>query len=216
MKSILQQHKTVFILYVSLVVCLLLIKLNFQKEAIFLWINSHHNPFLDFLFTVFTYIGDGVFFLLVIFLFLFIKFRDAILGMIIYLISSEIAQILKRVFFYDVPRPKKYFENIQDLHFVDGMKIHSMMSFPSGHTTAAFALFVFLSFVINKNWVSIFLLAMAVLAGYSRIYLGQHFFEDVFAGSIIGVFSAFIVIYFFERSEWTKGDWAYRKINLKK
>ncbi|MBS1933411.1 MAG: phosphatase PAP2 family protein, partial [Bacteroidetes bacterium] len=33
----------------------------------------------------------------------------------------------------------------------------------------------------------------AVLVGYSRVYLGQHFVQDVFFGSIIGVVSALIV-----------------------
>ena len=36
---------------------------------------------------------------------------------------------------------------------------------------------------------------MAILVGYSRIYLSQHFFEDVYAGSIIGVVIT-IIVYF--------------------
>lgn len=37
----------------------------------------------------------------------------------------------------------------------------------------------------------------AVLVGYSRIYLGQHFLEDVIAGIITGVASAILVEYLF-------------------
>jgi membrane-associated phospholipid phosphatase len=33
---------------------------------------------------------------------------------------------------------------------------------------------------------------MAALVGYSRIYLGQHFMDDVLAGSVIGVVSAIV------------------------
>ncbi|MEJ7660925.1 MAG: phosphatase PAP2 family protein [Hymenobacter sp.] len=39
--------------------------------------------------------------------------------------------------------------------------------------------------VKDKRWGYVFLL-LAALAAYSRVYLAQHFVEDVFAGSILG------------------------------
>ena len=36
---------------------------------------------------------------------------------------------------------------------------------------------------------------IALLVGYSRVYLSQHFFEDVYVGSIIGV-SVTLVVYY--------------------
>ena len=37
---------------------------------------------------------------------------------------------------------------------------------------------------------SVIVLAVALLAGLSRIYLVQHFFQDVYAGAILGVLLA--------------------------
>ena len=37
-------------------------------------------------------------------------------------------------------------------------------------------------------------LLLATLGGYSRIYLSQHFLEDVLAGSVIGVASILVLI----------------------
>ena len=38
---------------------------------------------------------------------------------------------------------------------------------------------------------------IALLVGYSRIYLAQHFFEDVYIGSILGTVCAMLVAWLF-------------------
>jgi membrane-associated phospholipid phosphatase len=38
------------------------------------------------------------------------------------------------------------------------------------------------------------LLTLAFAVGYTRVYLSQHFFEDVLAGSFLGVFSVALTI----------------------
>ncbi len=70
---------------------------------------------------------------------------------------------------------------------------HIHHSFPSGHATAAFALFFCLGFLAEKkiNEVIFFLLALTV--AFSRVYLSQHFFEDITAGSFIAVFFSSLV-----------------------
>jgi membrane-associated phospholipid phosphatase len=60
-------------------------------------------------------------------------------------------------------------------------------SFPSGHTVTAFSTAVVLTYLAkNKNWGVLFLV-VAIMVGYSRMYLSEHFFEDVTAGSVLGV-----------------------------
>jgi membrane-associated phospholipid phosphatase len=97
--------------------------------------------------------------------------------------------------FFDRERPKLYFEAFDgvQLHFVDGVSVHSFHSFPSGHTATAFcAMLCFAVLCRKRPWLSAVFFALSALTGYSRIYLSQHFTEDVLAGSIVGVIAALV------------------------
>jgi undecaprenyl-diphosphatase len=65
-------------------------------------------------------------------------------------------------------------------------------SFPSGHTTAAFATATAMSLSYNKWYITIPSFAYAGFVGYSRMRLGMHYGTDVFGGIIIGVGSGLI------------------------
>ncbi|RZK40560.1 MAG: phosphatase PAP2 family protein, partial [Hymenobacter sp.] len=72
------------------------------------------------------------------------------------------------------------------LHIVEGVVMGTLKSFPSGHSTSAFSVFLLLTLLVkNKRWGYVFLL-LAAAAAYSRVYLAQHFVEDVYAGSLLG------------------------------
>jgi membrane-associated phospholipid phosphatase len=43
-----------------------------------------------------------------------------------------------------------------------------------------------LAFVSSKNGMKLLFLALALLTAYSRVYLSQHWLQDVTAGSFIG------------------------------
>jgi membrane-associated phospholipid phosphatase len=65
-------------------------------------------------------------------------------------------------------------------------------SFPSGHTSSAFANAMALS-LINKKWyVIVPAFTCASLVGYSRMHLGVHYPTDVFVGAALGVGSAWL------------------------
>lgn len=66
-------------------------------------------------------------------------------------------------------------------------------SFPSGHTTEAFAFVTSLSIVSPKKRISLPLYLWAFLVGYSRIYLGVHYPSDVFAGMLLGISTSLII-----------------------
>ena len=68
---------------------------------------------------------------------------------------------------------------------VMGQHMESDKSFPSGHTTAAFASMVPL-FILGKKKISWLALVFAVMMGISRIYLGVHYASDVLGGIVVG------------------------------
>lgn len=75
-------------------------------------------------------------------------------------------------------------------------------SFPSGHTTAIFALTTPLMlhstlFVMSGLLITVCIIA-AVSVAWSRMYLGLHYPSDVMAGGIIGTSSAYIVNHYYQ------------------
>ncbi len=85
-----------------------------------------------------------------------------------------------------VARPRPYtHDNYRALWELVGMRTESDKSFPSGHTTAAFATMmpVFLAGNRKKSWTAFI---FAFLMGFARIYLCVHYPTDVIAGIIVG------------------------------
>ncbi|MBS1917672.1 MAG: phosphatase PAP2 family protein [Bacteroidetes bacterium] len=163
-----------------------------SKTGSFIWLNFYHNKMLDWFFIVYTNVGDGLF-AIAIFLLLLLLRRPLPGWEIVFtfLLSGLIAQIVKNIF--PMPRPKTLLGDSGYSHFIDGVTHVGNASFPSGHSATAFGVALILSlFEKNKKRSMLYFFA-AVLVGYSRVYLGQHFVQDVFFGSIIGVVSALIV-----------------------
>ncbi|NTW34473.1 MAG: phosphatase PAP2 family protein [Bacteroidetes bacterium] len=65
-------------------------------------------------------------------------------------------------------------------------------SFPSGHTTVAFAAATSLSLNFPKAYVIVPAYIWAGSVAYSRMHLGVHYPSDVLAGIVIGVGSSFL------------------------
>jgi membrane-associated phospholipid phosphatase len=185
-KDVLYQIRLFFIPYLAVLCVCLAIKLNFSREAIYFAVNSRNFPLADTLAPYFTDMGNGVTVIVLSAILLLYNYRAAFLMFTSWAVTSILAQIVK--FIFDAPRPKLYFKDqLNRIHFVKGVDMLSLHSFPSGHTTTAFsAALVILYLTKNKKWAPMLLL-LAILIGYSRMYLSEHFFEDVVAGSVIGV-----------------------------
>ena len=190
----LDAYKSFFYLYAVFLITLGMALLTYSKEETFLFVNAHVSPWADLVFRGVTGLGDGLFFVLVTLALALYRYRLALLGLLIFLSSSLIAQLLKHTLFDGFMRPIGVFGKESGLHIVEGVTLHAFNSFPSGHTTTAFALalFLVLTFQLRKTgWV---LVLLASLVGYSRVYLVQHFPIDVYFGSILGVLTC-IVLY---------------------
>ena len=194
MKQIFQKNLPFFIPYIIIWLVVLGIVLTTSKLQQMQWINSHNNLWGDWFFYATTQLGEGWFWAAIIILFLFIGFEKALILGASLLLSTLISSSTK--LYFDTIRPIGFFEKEKlTWHFVDGVSINLHQSFPSGHTTTAFAIFMMLTlFVKNKKW-GFLLVILAWLTGYSRTYLFQHFPVDVLAGSLIGVFSS-VLVYF--------------------
>ncbi len=88
-----------------------------------------------------------------------------------------------------VNRPRPY-SMISDLQIL--VKPPYGSSFPSGHTSIAFACAFTIFFYTNKRLGAI-ALVLAVIMGFSRLYVGVHYPTDVLAGTIIGLIVAVII-----------------------
>ena len=186
------QFKTSLLWAVFLSACTGIFLLIEGKEESFLIINNNYSTSFDFFFKYYTFAGDGWMWALVLIGTFFFrrKFVIAVIAGII--ISTFLSQILKRVVFPNELRPIHFLSEKFPVHIIESVTINRLHSFPSGHTAAAFTMALIISYMINNKIWSFVLPLLALLVGYSRVYLAQHFLTDVFAGMCIGIFSAIL------------------------
>ena len=163
--------------------------------------DARHSIVADYFFRYFTWFGDGLLIVIVSVLLAFHRIRLSLYTLATYLISGLIAQLLKRFVFDHVHRPGRVFDELGlELTQVLDVGLKSYHSFPSGHTTSAFAFFFALSVMLasGRHGRQIILFIAAFLVGFSRIYLNLHFVNDVVMGSLLGVLTSFLMFPFFQ------------------
>lgn len=67
-------------------------------------------------------------------------------------------------------------------------------SFPSGHTSAAFAAGLVWARTLPKAWMRRTAVIQAVLMGLSRLYVGVHYPSDVVSGAVVGTVCALLAL----------------------
>lgn len=135
---------------------------------------------------VFTFLGSTPFIILLcvlVFVILIYKKQKeyAYKCMGILVISTLINNIVKVI----VRRPRPEYITV----------VENTFSYPSGHTMASVTLYGFLIYFILKSKISktykiifsVILGIIPVLVGISRIYLGAHYFSDVFGGALLSI-----------------------------
>jgi membrane-associated phospholipid phosphatase len=183
-------RKITFYAVISFVAIGSLFLLLYEKELLHLMINHYHHPIFDLFFKYATYLGDGIVFFIVIVILLIFKRKYATVFIISGLTTLIISYVLKNWVFVGFARP---FELIGDsLHVVEGVKMRHWHSFPSGHTTSAFALFVLVNLFIKNKLSQVFFVLLAIIAALSRVYLSQHFLQDIIGGAVLGTSIALV------------------------
>lgn len=89
-----------------------------------------------------------------------------------------------------IVKRKRPFIEYPDLIY--GKSKETDYSFPSGHSSEAFALATSLSLSFPKWYVIAPSYLYAATVGYSRMYLGVHYPSDVLAGAIIGTGTSYL------------------------
>lgn len=200
MKTLFKNNKVFYLLFLCFLISGTIAIVRTDQFQLHIWFNGFvgSKP-LDTFFKYITYLGDGLFLVILALVLFFFNFKNGLFLLTSYALSGGFTQFMKEVFFDDVNRPFFYrsyhglkINIVEDVH----MYIHN--SFPSGHSTSAFCLFFCLSYMVKPVWAKLALFIVGILTAFSRVYLSQHFFEDIFAGSIIGVtFSSFVAWVFF-------------------
>src|ERR1700761_9619279 len=133
MNEVLQRIKWLLVPYLLILCTCLVIKLTCTREDIYFTVNGLNNPVADFLAPFATDLGNGWFAVIIAAILTLFRYRKAFIVATAYAVTSITAQILK--FMFDAPRPKLYFKDqLSRIHFVKGVEMLSVHSFPSGHT----------------------------------------------------------------------------------
>jgi membrane-associated phospholipid phosphatase len=204
MRVFLFKNSAFLITYLTFLLLILPVTIISPKGDIHLYINQFHTPFTDFFFKYLTNLGSGLVPVFFTFFFLFISFRKSLIIASSGIITGLIVQILKHYLFTDLVRPTKFFEANSNLHLIEGVNMHSLLSFPSGHSGTIFALCLCLAAFSRMKICKIVLFCMAIIIAFSRVYLSQHFLIDIYVGSMIGVLIAIFTCISFDK---IRADW---------
>ncbi len=164
------------------------------NQSLFLLLNGNWGAAGDITFAFITHLGETAPWVTAFIL--CIIYRRKFLPLLIFalLISTLFAQGIKRVL-PEQPRPTKALvNNRNEIHTVANVELHTVASFPSGHTTSAFTVFLLGCLMIEKKWFIAPGFLFALLVGYSRIYLAQHFPRDVAGGMITAIISTYLAL----------------------
>lgn len=213
MKEILKKNSFFLLPYALFLLAGGVLLASVSKASLHITVNGYHHAAADQLFYYLTYLGDGVTVTILVIVLLFVKIRYSLLMGAANLIAAGITQSLKHFVFDDILRPKEFFKDVHELYFIAGVENYSYYSFPSGHTTAAFALCASLAVITDNRILKFIFLCLALSIGFSRVYLSQHFFMDIYAGSFIGTAVTMGVCYFIERYRHQHpGSWLERPL----
>lgn len=157
------------------------------KENLHLLLNAWQPRSADAFFSTLTLLGQGVAVAAAIFYMLFRSKEGALFVGTSWLATFLVIQFLKLVVFADSLRPASVFKDQGSIYFIEGIKYHHQHSFPSGHTGEVFSVFFALTLISYKPRTGFILFIPAFFVAYSRVFLSQHFMQDILGASFISI-----------------------------
>lgn len=87
-------------------------------------------------------------------------------------------------------RPQLLFsQHLYGFHFFSTQ--HRFNSMPSGHAALTFAALMIVVKTIDKKWITLLLISLAIIIGLFRVYALAHYLSDVILGGYIGIMSSY-------------------------
>lgn len=194
--ALFRRYRYFYLTAFILIVFGLLVQLFTEKGELVLALDAAHTPFLDSVFMIITRMGELVGGIAVVILLLTFGSKKYVYAFILsILLTTGASQVLKHTIFKQERRPIVAYENLKP---VDSLERHRTNSFPSGHTTASFTFMTLLAIGLKKKWIQVTAPVLGALIGISRVYLGQHYLNDIIAGAILGLLLTSMVLMFIE------------------
>lgn len=221
MKSFLKENNYYIYPFLLFLVLGMIPFFTLEKGDVILYFSEHRSVFGDFFFKYATKLGEEILYVAITIALLFVRYRYALLIPITGIIVTIFSFALKT--FFATPRPATFFKQEgvwNTINTIDGVDLYTgMTSFPSGHTMSGFALYGILAFMLAKNkwkWTGILFFILSFLVGFSRVYIVQHFWQDIYAGATIGVVLAIIIYQLQKRIPNRPNHWLDKSILTKK
>ena len=193
--------------------CLLLFAVV-EKGDVILFFADNRTEFRNFFFVFWTYFGEGYVYVIAVIALLFVAYSKCLAIAVNAVLVLGFSGGLKQLFEHE--RPVRYFNDLlkqPDLpNYIPDVVLHDgwTTSFPSGHTTSAFAFYTLLALFIPNKGLKLLCLALAVLVAVSRMYLVQHFLKDVTSGMLVGFLIALFVYWLHEKYSYLlPGKWQF-------
>jgi membrane-associated phospholipid phosphatase len=157
-------------------------------------LESDHPVWLNIFFINYTFMGNGLFAISLAFLLVYRlrRIQEGFTLLIGFLLSAIVVQLIKNT--WDLSDATLYLEQGQYL-FYNGKSFYRPFII-SGHTATAFTIVTVLVLFSKSNKFQLLLLVMAVLAGFSRMYLAGHPLGDIVNGALVGTVSGIVAVQF--------------------
>lgn len=169
------------------------------NEEIFLIVNQRITPHFGQAARLFSLLGESWAMGAMLLISFRMPFRSTLLLGVTWFVGALHSWLFKLWLCKGMARPFEAFRQLgleKQLHLVDGVKIHHWNTFPSGHTITAVSLALIIPVLFPSVNVRLAFLSLllALLCGFSRVILVQHWPQDVLGGMVLGITTALLSV----------------------